>query len=105
MAEPTELRKDDNLLRRMWREFQDESKAKLLSVSGLIVGFLGATIGILALDDAKEAKIRVEFQDEKIRRLSEQVDYWTAVGVALRAEMKVRGYEVPELPEPQKEDE
>lgn len=96
--QPSEIDADRNLLHRVIQTIRDESKAVTISGIALICAVLALLLSGMASNNSIEARLRAEYQDEKIIELRERVDYWTAHAQALRAELKARGFRFGETP-------
>lgn len=73
MNESTDLRAEDNKLSALVRLFKQESKAVTISGLALMAGILALLMAFMALSDAKEAKVRAEYQDQHIKTMQDQI--------------------------------
>jgi len=67
----SELQAENNRLHRLFQKFSDESKALTIASVALICAALAVLLALMASNNATEARIRTEYQDDKITELRE----------------------------------
>ena len=68
-----DLRPEANVLQRLFERFRDESNAVAIAKVSVVVALLSLLMAFMALDNAKDAKMRAEYQDLHIEELSDKI--------------------------------
>ena len=70
----TDLQSQDNKLHRLFEKFSNESKTVTIASIAMIVSLLSLLMVWMAVSDAKEAKVRAEYQEAHIEELSDKIE-------------------------------
>ena len=63
----------ENTVFRLFRKFTREAQLLALSSIAIVVACLSLLLAFMALDNAKDAKLRAEYQDKYIEDLSDKI--------------------------------
>jgi len=81
---------------RLHREFSQQTKLVIIATVAAIVASLALLMSWMAANNAMEAKIRAEYQDEKIAVLTEELAVAQIYTRDLKAYMIEQGFKPPE---------
>ena len=99
MGETTDLQAENNRFHRLFEKFSAESKALTIASVALIITVLSLLMAFMALDAAKNAKIRAQYQDQIIEDLSDEFRLYQYHAEAIHADLTAHGFKPPPLPE------
>lgn len=94
MAE--DLQAENNRFHRLFRQFSNESKAVSIATVALVVSALSLLMAWMAVYDAIHARSDVKAQDIRLEQLGDDVATYRFQISLLQADLKARGYEIPE---------
>jgi len=93
----TELQADNNKTYRLLRQFSSEAKALTIASVALIVTVLALLMAFMALNDAKHAKRKAEYQDSHIEELRQDIAVYRIRAAKLDAWLKAHEIDVEEI--------
>ncbi len=92
-----DLQAENNRLNRLFEKFSSEAKTVSIASVALIVSALALLMAWIAVDSAKDAKIRAEYQDTQIQELREDVAVYRIRYAKLDAWLRANGIPVKEI--------